>query len=104
MRVTLRLAAGLLLITASLPAQAQAGGDPARGRLLYDTHCVACHSKQLHWRDRKLVTDWTTLGEQVRRWQENAGLRWGTNDVDDVVRYLNSTFYHFPSQAPRLTG
>ncbi len=103
MRVTWLLAVGILC-AASSGAQAQAGGDPARGRLLYEMHCVACHSTQIHWRDQKLVTDWVTLGAQVRRWQENAGLRWSASDVDDVVRYLNSTIYRFPSQAPRLTG
>lgn len=32
-------------------------GDAVRGELLYATHCIACHSDKVHWRDKKLVTD-----------------------------------------------
>jgi mono/diheme cytochrome c family protein len=78
-------------------AQAQApppGGTP-RGELLYATHCVACHTTQMHWRERKLATDWTSLKAQVRRWQANAGLGWSEGDVVEVARYLNALYYRF---------
>ncbi len=104
MRLIVLLTAGVLSAAASPVAPAQTAGDPARGRLLYDTHCIACHTKQIHWRDQKLVTDWTSLVAQVRRWQEVAGLGWSANDIEDVVRFLNSIVYRFPSQAPRQTG
>ena len=35
--------------------------DPTRGELLYSTHCIACHNAELHWRNRKLATDWKSL-------------------------------------------
>ncbi|HTQ01261.1 MAG TPA: hypothetical protein VMN56_18235 [Casimicrobiaceae bacterium] len=69
---------------------------PSRGELLYETNCVACHTKEVHWRDRRLVTDWQSLAAQTRRWQRNAGLGWSDEDIDEVARYLNETFYHFP--------
>jgi tetratricopeptide (TPR) repeat protein len=73
-----------------------AAGEPSRGELLYETNCVSCHSKEIHWRDRRLVTDWVSLTAQTRRWQSNAGLRWSDEDVEEVARYLNATIYRFP--------
>ena len=68
----------------------------SRGELLYSTHCIACHTEQVHWRERKLVADWTSLRAQVRRWQADAALGWSDDDVAEVARYLNEEFYRLP--------
>jgi len=88
---------------AALAAVAQAPA-PSRGALLYDTHCIACHTKEVHWRERKLATDWVSLAAETRRWQRNIGLGWSDEEIDDVVRYLNTTIYRFPDLAPKQTG
>jgi mono/diheme cytochrome c family protein len=88
---------------AAVAAVAQAPA-PSRGALLYETHCIACHTKEVHWRERKLATDWASLAAETRRWQRNIGLRWSDEEIDDVVRYLNTTIYRFPDQAPKQTG
>jgi mono/diheme cytochrome c family protein len=72
-----------------------AGAAESRGELLYSTHCVSCHTAQVHWRDKKLATDWPSLGAQVRRWQSNLGLRWSDADIVEVSRYLNRRHYRF---------
>lgn len=82
--------ATLLLALAASPALGQ-----SRGELLYNTHCVACHSVQMHWRDNKLAVDWPTLLDQVQQWQAAAQLAWSADDVERVARYLNDTSYHF---------
>jgi mono/diheme cytochrome c family protein len=96
----------LPLLLAALPVSAQTSATPAPspGELLYRTHCIACHTTQIHWREKKLVTDWASLTTQVRRWQANAGLNWRDGTVEEVVRYLNTTIYRFPDQAPKQTG
>jgi mono/diheme cytochrome c family protein len=94
----------LLVATAVAIAQTPATPSPSRGELLYQNHCVACHDKQVHWRDRRLVTDWATLTAQVRRWQANAGLHWPDATIEEVVQYLNTTIYRFPDRAPKQTG
>lgn len=68
----------------------------ARGELLYNTHCVACHTTQMHWRDDKQAKDWNGIQMQVRRWQAIAGLRWSDADITEVSRYLNNTIYKYP--------
>ena len=94
-------AAALALLAPTAPALAQ-----SRGALLYSTHCIACHTEQVHWRQRRLATDWTSLKAQVWRWQSDAALAWSDDDVAEVARYLNEEFYRFPqaSGAPGLSG
>ena len=72
--------------------------DPERGELLYSIHCNACHTEQIHWREKSLVTNWATLIGQVARWQSNAKLNWDQTDISAVARYLNDLHYHFPLQ------
>lgn len=77
-------------------ACAQPMREAARGELLYSTHCIACHSAEVHWRDKKLARDWDTLRAVVRRWEKLSGLAWDDDDVAAVARYLNTLYYHYP--------
>jgi len=83
-------------------AQAPSEADASRGELLYSTHCVSCHTAQIHWRDNRLATDWTSLKAQVNRWQANAGLGWRDADIVAVARYLNELHYHFPQTGDQV--
>jgi mono/diheme cytochrome c family protein len=78
------------------PTLAQAKPDLLRGELLYSTHCIACHNAQLHWRDKKVAKDWSSLQAEVERWQKITGLGWREEDVTGVARYLNGLYYRFP--------
>lgn len=93
-RTTLLLAACAIIALTSV-AQPPSGASSSRGELLYATHCIACHTTQVHWRQGKLATDWASLKRQVRRWAVNAGLGWSDEEVADVARYLNATQYRF---------
>ena len=54
---------------------AQSRRDAGRGELLYPTHCIACHSIAMPWRDnRKAVTGWDSLQRQAEGWQGITGL------------------------------
>jgi|1185.fasta_scaffold1437209_1 hypothetical protein len=89
-----------LATTAPLHAADDPGKEPrpdtTHGRALYDTACDKCHSQNIHWRDRRQATSWTTLVKEVTRWQRNASQRWEQADINDVAAYLNERFYHFP--------
>lgn len=71
--------------------------EATRGELLYSTHCIACHTAQVHWREKKLATDWTSLQSEVRRWQGVLGLGWSNDDIGEVARYLNALYYRYPT-------
>jgi len=89
-------------VLCALPSgQAQAwippgyGVDQSRGEMLYTTHCVACHTTRMHWREKRLATDWSGLLTQVRRWQELSGLGWTADDIGEVARFLDARYHHF---------
>ena len=94
-----RLTMGVLLGVAlsHVPASAQ-----SRGELLYTTHCIACHTAHVHWREGRLATDWDSLQAQVTRWQAAGSLGWSDDDIGSVTRYLNERYYGFrpPSGSP----
>jgi mono/diheme cytochrome c family protein len=75
--------------------------SPSRGELLYSTHCIGCHTAQKHWRDKKQVTDWDSLEQQVRRWQAAVMLEWNEDDIHEVARHLNDSYYHFARPVER---
>jgi len=89
---------------APLQIPAQSAPPASRGELLYRNHCIACHLTSVHWRDRRLVTDFASLIAQVGRWEQNTGLGWSSEEILDVVQYLNATIYRFPNQAPQQKG
>jgi hypothetical protein len=78
--------------------------DVGRGRLLYDTHCLSCHNREVHWRDRSIVGSWSDLVAQVVRWQNNAGQHWATSEVGDVAAYLNALYYRMPCPVIGCSG
>jgi mono/diheme cytochrome c family protein len=90
------LAAVAALAGAGTMAQVQPQPVPTRGELLYTTHCITCHTTQMHWRDDKQATDWESIKVQVRRWQRTTGLAWSDADITEVSRYLNDTIYQYP--------
>lgn len=99
---TPRVLMQIALIVCSATSYSQTTPAQTHGELLYLTHCVACHTTQMHWRKGRLATDWDSLKVQVRRWQGNAGLQWGEADIEEVSRYLNETIYRYPTPADRV--
>jgi mono/diheme cytochrome c family protein len=102
MKFSNRVLVATALQASSICSHAQVTPAQTRGGLLYTTHCVACHTTQMHWRNDKQAIDWDSLKFQVRRWQGNAGLGWSESDIDGVSRYLNDTIYRYPTPAERV--
>jgi mono/diheme cytochrome c family protein len=78
--------------------------DMARGGDLYRSYCIACHTAQVHWRDRRIVQSWEDLRYQVARWQKIAGQNWSREEIDDVAAYLNRLFYEVRCPLPGCDG
>lgn len=81
-----------------LSSSGQGIADPERGRALYENHCVVCHTPRVHSRPNKLPVNRDELHEIVERWQQAERLRWGEQDIADVVEFLDRTRYGY---APR---
>lgn len=97
--MTPRLPATVLLAAAGF------GGVPAgwssevpdleRGRALYENHCIVCHTPKVHRRVPPLPLGEDDLRYIVKLWATQQGVRWSSEDVEDVVYYLNRTHYQF---------
>ncbi len=92
----------MTIAMSSAVAHAQQVPVQTRGELLYTTHCITCHTSQMHWRNNRQAYDWDSLKAQVRIWQGNTGLQWGEADIAEVAGYLNETIYRYPRTANRV--
>ncbi len=95
------LVAAALAVSSTL-SHSQGTASETRGSLLYTTHCIGCHTTQMHWRNDRQAHDWNSLNVQVRRWQGNAALQWSDEDIAEVARHLNDTIYHYPQPTDRV--
>lgn len=77
------------------PRQPALTETPSRGQLLYENHCTSCHESVLQIRARHAVRSLPELRAQVGRWAANSRLPWGKEEIEEVVRYLNSRHYGF---------
>ena len=103
--MTNSLARSLLVVAmagCATASQAQPAQSPTRGELLYNNHCIECHTSQMHWRERRQARDWPSLRGQVWRWQAAAGLQWSEADVTEVARHLDNTIYRFAPDTERV--
>lgn len=82
----------LALCLVGLPAEAQ---DAARGKLLYENNCGACHYERVHQRDRakSSVQSLSDLRDEVARRAAQTGRPFTLEDLEDVAEYLNRTHY-----------
>lgn len=87
------VAIGLLL--AAQPVTDVAAADIARGRALYENHCVVCHTPKVHTRPNRIPLDVEELRQIVTHWAREENLRWSREDIADVVWYLNETKYRY---------
>ena len=97
-----RILAAVAMVSFCAASHSQAAPAQTRGELLYSTHCVSCHTTQMHWRNDRQAFDWDSLRLQVRRWQTNTGLTWTEADITEVSRYLNATIYNYPQVNNRI--
>jgi len=85
----------LALLCLPLAATAQ---DPDRGRMLYDTYCGECHYARVHERPRasSAVKNLAELRDMVASRAALTKYRFSLDDKEEVVQYLNSSYYRFP--------
>ena len=87
-------AAGVLL-----SGERSLAADASRGQLLYENHCMVCHTSVVHVRDRRKAKTREDIQSWIRRWQAELGLSWGPNEIDDVTEFLNDRFYRLESES-----
>lgn len=69
-----------------------------RGQLLYENHCTLCHESVVHIRRDRRLRSLQELRGTVSSWADYLRLGWRSEEVDDVVTYLNGRHYGFESR------
>lgn len=70
-------------------------GDAKKGEAIHNAHCVACHTSTAYTRPNRTVKTIGGLVGRVNRCSANLGLNLSNDQVNDVVKYLNDTYYKF---------
>ena len=76
--------------------------DIESGKELHDANCTSCHISMLggdgtgiYTREDRRIESHARLIKQVQRCRDSLGMPWPEDHVNDVVEYLNDTFYKF---------
>ena len=89
MRASTLIAAACVAVATSVPVSA----DEARGRLLYENHCTACHESTVHVREDRKVEDRAGIMRMVVRFSDHLGLDWSAEEMRDVADHLAAEYY-----------
>jgi cytochrome c5 len=73
--------------------------DAERGRLLYENHCMVCHTSVVHVREDRKAASREEIRDWIQRWQKELGLHWTSGEIDDVIEYLNDRYYQLKSDS-----
>lgn len=72
------------------------------GKKLVDTHCISCHASSyggdgsgIYTREYRKVRSLNGLKAQVTNCNTMLNLKWFDDEEQQVVQYLNHTYYHF---------
>jgi len=97
-----RLLAYFSLISGFIFLAYPAHADINNGKELHDANCTSCHidlqggdGTGIYTREHKRIENYSALIKQVKRCRDSLGVPWPEEHVDDVVEYLNSTFYKY---------
>jgi mono/diheme cytochrome c family protein len=84
----------LLLLPMSMTAPALAA-NIEHGKTLVEQNCTRCHDSRVFTRPDHKIRSLDALKAQVERCESNVPVDWPQQDYDDVVAYLDATFYKF---------
>lgn len=89
------LVAPALMIVAAATQAALLPGDAARGKALHAKQCVACHDTSVYTRPDRRVRSAEALIGQVNGCVRQTGLKLDREQINDLVKYLDESFYEF---------
>ena len=86
----------LLLLAMVVPTPAPAfAANIEHGKTLVEQHCTRCHDTGVYSRPDRRIGSLEALKNQVKRCELSQSLQWPPPNIDDVVAYLDATFYKF---------
>lgn len=92
----------LLFHMTALMAGTQDATAIQAGKVLVNAHCIQCHASSyggdgsgIYTRDYRKVRSLAGLKAQVTNCNTMLNLKWFDDEEQQVVLYLNQTYYHF---------
>lgn len=92
MKTTLALLALLSLFAQTVYAQT-VDERLLRGHALHDTICRGCHEDDMYTKRHLSRNPYFDLRMQTRLWSEVVKEKWSDAEIDDVVYFLQKTYY-----------
>ena len=89
------LALTLVFCAPNLFADSMLLGDAKKGETIVNAHCVACHTSTIYSRPNRTVKSIGGLVGRVNGCSTNLGLNLSQDQINDIVKYLNDTYYKF---------
>lgn len=84
--------APLVLLAMAQPAGA--AGNAERGARLHQD-CLGCHGTELYVAPRAKLKSLAALKREVQRWNDRMNPKFTSQEVEDLVAWLNRDFYKF---------
>jgi hypothetical protein len=69
--------------------------DVAHGKELVEQKCMGCHDNRQYTRPNRIIHTYEDLRGRVEFCDSASNANFSFNDLDDVVEYLNVTYYKF---------
>jgi hypothetical protein len=82
-------------VALAAPVAAPAAGDPVKGGKLHED-CLGCHGTELYVPPRAKVKSLTALKRETEKWNDRMNPKFTKQEIEDLVAWLNATFYKFP--------
>ena len=76
-------------------ARAALEGNSAEGKRLHDASCTGCHDTQVYTRKERSVRSFDGLKQQLQNCSHMAGKQFSPIETQNLLKYLNDTFYQF---------
>jgi len=85
----------VIAIALAPAAHAEAPGNIVEGKRLHDANCTGCHDTAVYARKDRSVRSLDGLKQQLGNCSHMAGKPFPVIDMQNLVKYLNDTFYQF---------
>ncbi len=91
----------LAAVVSGLPSILMAE-DVSQGKALHDESCLKCHIKDhneaFYTRDDRRMTSYKGLQSMVRMCDAKLGTQLFDEDMEEIGKYLNKSYYKFPEK------
>ena len=84
-----------ILLSALVNSSVFAEAAKMSGKTLHDNSCMKCHKTEVYTRKDRKIKTLAALKQRVQQCAANTKAGWNEKQIDEVIEYVNSTFYKF---------